>query len=246
MTVRGIYGFRVAGRDLLTYNHERSTPDHLGSHLVSHFRMLQARHGDAELLAQIEAIQLVLPGQRVEGEQLKAIDSWIYKRTAKHLPDQVRNYRDAMVYARGHLDFHAETGLLIDYSFMMTCPDLAEYGYLFNLDDGTLEVYSAMLQEPHSFGRYAYEEPTPSLFRSTPCYPMALIFKRPIKDLDDRWTVAVRNTLRGLRLHLPNLDGRSANRLAPADFAQVIPEIDYLSLQSCGEDDDLPPSAPVS
>jgi len=129
MSTRGAYGFRLNGRDKLTYNHSDSYPTGLGVEVAR----LLARTTKTKLIPIVERIKLVEDND-----------------------ENYRRLRDTQGDLRAYLDGLTE---MIDNKKFLTDSLFCEWAYIINLDTGRLEVYEGYNKDPKARGRYANAKP---------------------------------------------------------------------------------------
>lgn len=152
MGTRGAIGFRIDGKDKLTYNHSDSYPDALGSSFMEQIRELVK---DAKLAEKVRALE-ELPED--------------YKPTAEDV-ERCAPYSDFSVSTRSKEDWYCLTrnaqgdldALLVigksDFANEFILDSLfCEFAYIINLDDQTAEFYVGFNKDSTAAGRYASKQ----------------------------------------------------------------------------------------
>lgn len=151
MGTRGAFGFRLNGKDYLTYNHFDSYPDGLGENLTDQIKILLKKFSMDQIKEMVGNIKLIKEGQELSEEDKE--------RTKEFHNTQVSEGNDTYARLRGlqgNLIGILQTGLMIDCKDFMKDSLFCEYAYVINLDDQVLEFYRGFQKEPHSNGRYGF------------------------------------------------------------------------------------------
>jgi hypothetical protein len=152
MGTRGTYGFRIGGKDIVTYNHSDSYPSYLGR------AVLTALAGK-----DIERLRTIAQGIELVNEQDKPTEAHIaicrerklvdLKVSTKSLEDWYCLLREAQGEIGWLLD--GKVPFMTDGAAFLADSLFCEWAYLINLDDGVLEVYKGFNKDPRAAGRYA-------------------------------------------------------------------------------------------
>lgn len=134
MSTRGVYGFQIGGVRKLTYNHSDSYPTWLGENMACFIRS----HGVEKITEIAKNIILVDPDSKPNKLQIAS---------CKHLANtsvgegRLDDWYVLLRESQGKPEFYAK-GLqyMPDYQTFIGAPD-CEWGYIINVDLGTLEVY---------------------------------------------------------------------------------------------------------
>ena len=154
LSTRGAYGFRLDGRDLVTYNHADSDPAYLGAHFVAWLR----RHTLAELMAL--------------ARRLVVVDADVYPEPAEQaacraaLPDAPADQPGLTWYeflrsAQGRPElWDAGLAVLPDAADFLRESLFCEWAYVADLDAAVLEVYRGFNRDPGAQApRYRVDTP---------------------------------------------------------------------------------------
>lgn len=150
MITRGSIGFRLNGKDYVTYNHSDSYPSCLG---VSILKQAKGFAKDLEKTKQrVSKLVLVKENDKATPEHVD--------RTAKYHnlavgSQSARDYYCLLRNAQGDLDKYLEVELMIDSSGFLADSLYCEWAYIINLDEGVLEVYKGFNRAANGKGRYA-------------------------------------------------------------------------------------------
>ena len=149
MGTRGAYGFRLNGKDKVTYNHFDSYMDGLGRAVLNFIRGTATK----ELRQIAKRIKLVSKDKPATMKQVedciemsdttvnngKLTDWYVLLRKAQGNPNV---YKDGLKYMINGAKFLADS---------LFC----EWAYIINLDKEVLEIYVGFNKDPSAKGRYA-------------------------------------------------------------------------------------------
>lgn len=152
MGTRGVWGFVIDGQEKLAYNHFDSYPSGLGNDLL---KMLDKMEIDKDgLVAKARALRVVGENEKPtpeDVEKCKAAGTVDLGVSHQSLDDWYCLLRNA----QGDLAKTLEVGIMEDGSAFPSDSLFCEWGYVFDLDNGKLEVYRGFQQKPHGLGRFA-------------------------------------------------------------------------------------------
>ncbi len=149
MGTRGAYGFRIDGKDKVTYNHFDSYPDHLGRSLMDYIASTPL-----EMMKEVAAaIILVDPDSKPEPELITKYK--IYS----DLNVSTRQYDEWYCLLRktqGDLfPYNNSLRHMADYQAFLSDSLFCEWAYIINLDNQLFETYRGLNRNSSASGRYA-------------------------------------------------------------------------------------------
>lgn len=152
MGTRGAYGFRIGGKDKVTYNHFDSYPSGLGESVL--VALASADLGRVKTVA--EGIEMVDEGATPTDAQIKIcqdrglVNLGVSRQDTSDWYCLLRNAQgDIEALLNGRVPFMSDgAGFLTDSLF-------CEWAYIINLDEGVLEVYKGFNKVVSAPGRYA-------------------------------------------------------------------------------------------
>lgn len=153
MSTRGAIGFRIDGKDKISYNHSDSYPSCLGKSFVKQARKL-AKVPD--LADQVRNLQLVGQGGTPTPEQLEALKKAGIKPNLNVGNQSENDWYCLLRDNQGDLIQTLKTGIMIDSESFIADSLFCEYAYIINLDDRTVEFYRGFQKAEHDFGRYGH------------------------------------------------------------------------------------------
>jgi hypothetical protein len=176
MGTRGAYGFRLEGKDKVTYNHYDSYPDELGTHTLSY-----AANIGIEKMKKI-ASKIVMVGSNTTPspdliERYKAVaDTKVGKMKYEDWYCLLRN-------TQGNLH-HYQKGIehMIDSHEFLADSLFCEWAYIMNLDDQQFEVYRGFNKNSNAPGRYASSASS----RSNGYVGVSFIASMPLDGLEEK------------------------------------------------------------
>jgi len=158
MSTRGTIGFRLKGKDKITYNHFNSYPESLGCKMFDFVRntsndKLKEIACEIILVNQDEA---VTPEQRAEVRKasmvsgVQIIDTTVSEQSEEDWYCVLRN-------TQGNLAVYRDSDLkyMINSNDFMHDSLFCEWAYVINCDDKTLEIYEGFNSNKDAAGRYA-------------------------------------------------------------------------------------------
>lgn len=139
MGTRGAYGFRLLGKDYVTYNHFDSYPKELGESLVYEvYGFMLQRSSYLQAIADMKGF--------VEEIELLEQDDALYQELRQN---------------QGSINpiIHGTDKRMIDNQSFLRDSLFCEWAYIVNLDEEVFEVYRGFNKYPANPGRYARTEP---------------------------------------------------------------------------------------
>lgn len=169
MGTRGAYGFTVAGKNKITYNHYDSYPDGLGKTIVE----FVACRTPEQLSKIAKAIKMVNENKKITAAQIKKLGTLGITVTADD--DWYNVLRDY----QGNLEKLSSTGMpyMINSEDFLLDSLFCEWAYIINLDTGMLEFYKGFNENPITEGRFA------GVTANRGYYPVKLITEIPLKEI---------------------------------------------------------------
>lgn len=150
MGTRGSWGFRIDGKDKLTYNHYDSYPSGLGE-IIKKFI---ANHSIKELREIATKIILVSNAKKPTKEQIKECEKYADTGVST---GSLTEWYVLLRNAQGEPEAYAN-----DLRYMISNPNFikdslfCEWAYIINLDTEKLEIYTGPREEPQD-NRYRIE-----------------------------------------------------------------------------------------
>ncbi|MBN4057133.1 hypothetical protein JYU19_02375 [bacterium AH-315-J21] len=149
MVTRGVYGYRINGKDKVTYNHFDSYPDVLGASILKY----ASRFGYSAMYEAAERIKLVDKDEIAEKELAKRYMFYADLNVTDCIFDRwyclLRNTQGSL-----HL-YHKDLEHMIDAHVLLADSFHCRWAYIINLDDGNFEIYLGSDSDPEAAGRYA-------------------------------------------------------------------------------------------
>ena len=139
MGTRGAYGFRKGGLVKVTYKHSDSNPTSLGAKVAESIRA----HPDEELSTIFDQIIMVKSGGKPSPEQVEECLVYWDRGASLQSPDE---WYSLLRKSQGNLEAYAN-GLhyMIDSAGFLKNTLFCAWGYVINLNEGTLEIYRGSL-----------------------------------------------------------------------------------------------------
>ena len=150
MSTRGVYGFRVDGKDFVTYNHSDSYPRGLGEGILKDFKVLFKSHTINELKNKVRQIKLVDNHIKPAEQDIKNLALYT------DLDVSNRSTKDwyCLTYKlQGDLLAHIQSGYMLDEAKFLLRSLYCEWAYIINLDEETFEAYKGFIRSKGD-GRY--------------------------------------------------------------------------------------------
>jgi hypothetical protein len=149
MGTRGAYGYRLDGKNKVTYNHFDSYPDELGTHTLSY----AANMGIGKMKKTASNIIMVDSNSTPSPELIER-----YKAVAD-IDVAGMKYEDWYCLLRntqGDLrHYHKGIEHMIDSHEFLADSLFCEWAYIINLDNQQFEIYRGFNKNPNAPGRYA-------------------------------------------------------------------------------------------
>lgn len=148
MGTRGAYGFRVGGKDKVTYNHFDSYPTGLGVKIIDYLR----DHSPEELRAVADRLTLVDEGSPAPPELVERYKGYADGRVSS---GKSTEWYVLLRETQGEPEvWHADPPVehMIDSHEFLGDSLFCEWAYIVNLDDGFLEVYKGFINGPAGCG----------------------------------------------------------------------------------------------
>jgi len=178
MGTRGAYGFRINGKDKITYNHYDSYPSYLGSSILGFIEETPIE--DMKSIA--EKITLIINQDAAPSEQdisryKDFMDLEVSKQSEKDWYCLLRK-------AQGNLNIYKNPSFLhmIDNHDFLLDSLFCEWAYIINLDEKALEIYTGFNKNRHAKGRYASGKDPQS---DKDYYGVALVVSIPLSALKE-------------------------------------------------------------
>lgn len=172
MGTRGVWGFVVDGQEKLTYNHFDSYPSGLGNDLLKALDGISKE----DLIAKVRALRVVGENEKPTPEDVEkcqaagTVDLGVSRQSPDDWYCLLRN-------AQGDLAKTLKVGLMEDGSAFPSDSLFCGWGYVFDLDNGKLEVYRGFQEKPHGLGRFAGRKGRDGY------YPIKLVAEYPLDNL---------------------------------------------------------------
>ncbi len=144
MSTRGVIGFRLQGQDWLAHNHSDSYPTSLGWRVIQDVLSLDL-HAARDFVSKLVPVESdALPDEaqlRELWEQLALTDD--LSEELRQSTEDRRTFDTLIPELRGGLSAHVERGLRFWDNYETFALDMScQWGYVLNLDDESLEVYT--------------------------------------------------------------------------------------------------------
>ena len=185
MGTRGVYGFRVDGKDYLTYNGFDSYPEWLGEHLVEEIKDYLTEgtlDGMAENVRRIKFVNSSDKPTEADFEKYSAFSAHVS--TGEDWYSLLRNMQ-------GSIKDILKYEIMIERADFIWDSLFCEYGYIINLDTNKFEVYRGNQSVVHYEGRYGGEVPEPfpyaSGYKTDKYYGCRLVEEFDLNDIPDDW-----------------------------------------------------------
>jgi hypothetical protein len=149
MVTRGVYGYRIDGKDKVTYNHVDSYPDMLGARVLRY----ASRSKLEDMLSVARRIKLVnkddIAAKELVGRYMFYADLDVSDCVFDRWYSLLRNTQGSL-----HL-YHKNLEHMIDAHVLLADSFYCRWAYIINLDDKTVEIYRGSNSDPEAAGRYA-------------------------------------------------------------------------------------------
>lgn len=146
MSTRGAIGFRLDGKDLVTYNHTSSDPPYLGKAVVEFAKSYTVQ----QMKEAAQVVELVEEDEKPTKQHISECGKYI------DTGGSTDTWYDLLRSAQGDLSVHTK-GLkyMMDYQSFLYSSLFCEHAYIINLDTEELEYYVGFNKNPKAPGRYA-------------------------------------------------------------------------------------------
>lgn len=183
MGTRGAYGFRIDGKDYLTYNHWDSYPTGMGAVLVEEIGGWNGNIEEMRALAR--HVRLIDRNTLPTDEQIKACAEY----TDLGVNGQsTSDWYCLLRKAQGSLLAALDIGLMIDGHDFVRDSLFCEWAYIVNFDTGTFEVYRGFQKKKHRKGRFGRLKPlSHDVDGISEYYPIALYAEYPLDSIPEGW-----------------------------------------------------------
>jgi len=173
MGTRGAWGFVLNGSERLTYNHFDSYPSGLGIDLLA-----WARQADWDKVRE-QVMNMTIVDE--DGTPTEDEREQVAEYTDTHVSTG-SDWYSALRHTQGDPEKTLRSGFMTDGSAFPLDSLFCEYAYVFNLDDGTFEVYQGFQKTRPTCGRWA-GRPTPEEEREPEYKAVRLWEVWPLHDL---------------------------------------------------------------
>lgn len=149
MSTRGAYGFRLDGKDYVSYNHSDSYPSCLGEEMLKQCKELLKGDVD-ELKKSVAGIRLIDGTKKPTKVDIKNL------KPHTELDVALRSELDWYCLTRGlqgNLINNIMSGYMLDSSEFLLDSVFCEWAYIINLDEEVFEIYKGFVEEMGT-GRY--------------------------------------------------------------------------------------------
>jgi hypothetical protein len=156
MGTRGCIGFRIDGKDKVTYNHFDSYPSGIGKDIVNELKAASVEQLSA-LPNFVRNIKMLSGNSRPTAKQIEMCKKWTDLGVSEQsVTDWYCLLRNAQGSLKPYID--GELAIMVNYKTFLYDSLFCEYAYIVNLDNGTLEFYKGFNQSPTGDGRYASKQ----------------------------------------------------------------------------------------
>lgn len=180
MGTRGTIGFRIDGKDYLTYNHFDSYPDGLGVDVLDEIKGIFKNYSMDEIKNNITSL---IP---VDSDNSPSLEDAIKYRIFSNASvgnqgidnKQIHTWYQLLREAQGTLGGYMSGVIkhIILENYFIKDSLFCEYGYIVNFDSGMFEVWKGFQHEPDPSNRYGQE-------CDRDYYPCKLMYEFSLDDL---------------------------------------------------------------
>jgi len=172
MGTRGVYGFRLNGKDKTTYNHSDSYPEYLGRNIIEFIRSTSSE----EMKSIFNRIELIDKNKKPTKEEIAKCQEWsdfsVSSRSENDWYCLLRSAQgDLFAYKQGLFYMSDDSSFIEDSLF-------CEWGYIINLDTDMLEIWQGFQHYPDLNNRYGQEA-------QDEYYPCKMIGEFPLNAIDE-------------------------------------------------------------
>jgi len=170
MGTRGILGIRKGKNDKMTYNHFDSYPIGLGVSVCKEIKKL----GIEKISEGFDKIKMVTEKDMPTPEQIKNLKKF----TDLHVSEQsTSDWYCLLRNAQGSIKAYIQAGYMSDGHEFIRDSLFCEWGYIVNLDEGTLEIYKGFQKQKPIKSRYTEK------LKGEKYYPCELIRTVSLKEV---------------------------------------------------------------
>lgn len=188
--IKGLYGFRLNGKDYLSINQIESQPNGLGEHIFSFLTfLLEGTEVRTKLekiknnVSNIKFVKMHIPIKPEEHDILVEFHNNFGLSSSDNL--HASDWATFFSLEEGNVDMYYDGfPYMIDWSYMMKLSKEIKYAYIINFDDEVFEVYRGNndLKIENEHNRYSHLQHD---FLSEGFYGVVLIKKIPFIDIKD-------------------------------------------------------------
>ena len=152
MGTRGAYGFRLEGKDKVTYNHFDSYPSGLGNDVAKFLKEISSVEELKEIFSNIELVDMdskPTEKQKAKAKELDLVDLTVSSQSEDDWYCLLRKAQSGLELYKEGLSF------MIDSHNFLGDSLFCEWAYIINLDTAQLEVYQGWNKDHNASGRYA-------------------------------------------------------------------------------------------
>lgn len=179
MSTRGSLGFRLNGKDFITYNHSDSYPSGLGVEMAE-FVVANRANLDS-VKEKVSKLVLVNDKKKPTKAQIRALKEFADLGIST---SSTEDWYCLLRMTQGDPDAILRCGYMLDGHNFLSDSLFCEWAYIVNLDTQCLEVYKGFQDKPHNKGRYAESTDNPDMsYRTGKYYSVALIADIPFEEV---------------------------------------------------------------
>lgn len=188
MGTRGFITFVADGEEKTTYQQFDSYPSGVGLTVLYQLRDIIATHNEAvaRLRTDVRNLRVVTEKVPPTPEQFDDLREWLDHNVNRYdengVARETPSWYQLLRKTQGDPREILAAGYLLDASDFPADSLFAEWGYVIDLDDGDLEVYTGFQKTPHDVGRFAkmplHQYPSGSMY-----YPVKRIAAWPLDEL---------------------------------------------------------------
>jgi len=180
MGTRGAIGFRLGGRDKITYNHFDSYPNALGEEMVGFAR--KVARNIPKWKALVEQWRPVTDDEKPTPQIIKKLEK--LGTVSLGVGNQsLMDWYCLLRNAQGNPEMALKAGVFKDAAAFLHDSLFCEYAYIINFDDETIEFYKGFNEYPDAPGRYAKGKGNPT----SEYFGVALMGSEPLADIPKDW-----------------------------------------------------------
>ena len=190
MSTRGAFGFRINGKDKVTYNHSDSYYSWLMCKLIKQINEHADLFKDMGKLKKLaNKIKLVKEGKAPKLDLVKKVKDWNEAHKIETLNLNVGANDENTWYCllrgiHGHLDYFLDGfPVMIDSLSFLGDSLFCEYAYIVNFDTGMFEIYEGFNKKSGGRGRYAEMGGEPCYDGGPIYFGVVLVAEIPLEKL---------------------------------------------------------------